>query len=269
MQTSWTCGRRGRRRWSFSSSLGSGGRGGCRWGPQGCERPQQGLAAGADADPGALCPHPQKPLRRMQIFRLGEAQVGTYRCSERSESMNWGAVAIPHSGRVMYAYEHSHKEYFHSHFVFAATPEQLGLDQMYRPSEWPDPSDALELEPLGLSIATATSQLFAHLEQAARACRQGRDCKWEPLVLCAWRDPGREPPAEEGQPALRGALWDRSGRRSADCKQLYLEKGRVVTQVRRRREAWSERLIGSSIAASPSAVGRWALGWVSGSGAGG
>lgn len=205
----------------------------------------------------------------MQIFRLGEAQVGTYRCSERSESMNWGAVAIPHSGRVMYAYEHSHKEYFHSHFVFAATPEQLGLDQMYRPSEWPDPSDALELEPLGLSIATATAQLFAHLEQAARACRQGRDCKWEPQVLCAWRDPGREPPAEEGQPALRGALWDRSGRRSADCKQLYLEKGRVVTQVRRRREAWSERLIGSSIAASPSAVGRWALGWVSGSGAGG
>lgn len=173
----------------------------------------------------------QKALQRMQILRQGNSRFLTYRCSETSESMNWVAMAVPHSGRIMYAYQHAHKEYYHSQYLFAATPQQLGLAEMYNPKDWPDaPEYAYELEPHGSSINKATAQLFERLQQAQRECQSDAKCTREPQLLCAWRDPGREPP-EAGQPPRRGAEWDRAGTYSKDCRPLYLVKGQVLTQV--------------------------------------
>mmetsp|Transcript_38047 Transcript_38047/g.95625 ORF Transcript_38047/g.95625 Transcript_38047/m.95625 type:complete len:609 (+) Transcript_38047:184-2010(+) len=176
----------------------------------------------------------QVPLRNIESFRAGRGPYNTYRISDQSASMSWGAAQAPHSGRFVHTHVHAHREFFNSMMIFAASPEQLGLaggSGALDFSNFGPDDDVVELEKIGYSIEEAQAYLLKHLARSQRLCSLHGNCTNAPTLMCAFMDQGREPPAEGEQGPRKGAQWDRMRTDSGDCDSVFIKKGDVITQV--------------------------------------
>lgn len=160
------------------------------------------------------------PLSLLQL-------VQSYDVPTQKFTFTWGIIEMPVSGRLVTGRGHGHGAVNNHQFLFAASPEQLGLHKIGAPGRFSAGRTIVHLTDLdstGLpSLLHLKKYVFRHLQEAVEAYNSadsGTNDSTRPKLIC--ERPGL-------QEEVDGFLYDRSIPADKQCSPWNFKKGDRVT----------------------------------------
>eukprot|EP00746_Dinoflagellata_sp_MGD_P162492 gnl/MRDRNA2_/MRDRNA2_90074_c0_seq1.p1 gnl/MRDRNA2_/MRDRNA2_90074_c0~~gnl/MRDRNA2_/MRDRNA2_90074_c0_seq1.p1 ORF type:complete len:622 (+),score=48.24 gnl/MRDRNA2_/MRDRNA2_90074_c0_seq1:63-1868(+) len=165
-----------------------------------------------------------KPLSYLEMVNPWKIP-NTYSVATDRSSFMWYTTTMPRAGYLVWGVGHGHMAVSDHHYLFSASPGQLGLDQIPRAD---DPWEPITLERAGFSaVELVKRHMFANLRKAIKshhsACTGRMRCNTTgPKLICD------RPAMEEEVDAF---LWDRTLPASMQCSPWTFERGETITAV--------------------------------------
>jgi hypothetical protein len=148
-----------------------------------------------------------KGISTLRPFLLPYVAFDLHPVPTKEPSFVFFSAQIPRDGRLVNVNPHSHKAIYNQSFLFAGTPEELGLEHLSKGyKDW-------EAIPLSKTAFTSLAEIKTYVLQ-----RSTETANPTPSLICHH---------EGGQELVEHFLYDRKG--SISCREWNFKRGDVVT----------------------------------------